>query len=195
MNCLCAIYVDRNQRAFLAQMTSFLVWYDVIYHFFPINSQYLMTWVVDSPTHLHGQHWFQAFGIGRSYGGCSRTDSVLTQQQLWKLQAMIIRVSCSKITPNLWVRNLQLLNASPCIIFEPTPCWEGLLPRVQNSCRCDHTCGRCFTKETKMLFWCLNRPTEITVAVTFVVNISYQTIKQQKTGFKRSRKSKKGLEI
>ena len=46
-----------------------------------------------------------------------------------------------------------------------------------------------------MLFWCLNPPTEITVAVTFVVNISYQTTKQQKTGFKRSRKSKKGLEI
>ena len=49
LNCLCAIYVCRNQRAFLAQMTSFVVRYDVIYHFFPINSQYLMTWGVDSP--------------------------------------------------------------------------------------------------------------------------------------------------
>jgi len=44
MNCLCAIYVDRNQRAFLAQMTSFVVRYDVINHPFPINSQHLMTW-------------------------------------------------------------------------------------------------------------------------------------------------------
>ena len=49
MNCLCAIYVDRNQRAFLAQMRSFVVRYDVIYHIFPINSQYLMTWEVASP--------------------------------------------------------------------------------------------------------------------------------------------------
>ena len=49
MNCLCAIYVDRNQRAFLAQMRSFVVRYDVIYHLSPINSQYLMTWEVDSP--------------------------------------------------------------------------------------------------------------------------------------------------
>ena len=30
MNCLCAIYVERNQRAFLAQMTSFVVRYDFI---------------------------------------------------------------------------------------------------------------------------------------------------------------------
>ena len=45
MNCLCAICVDRNQRAFLAQMTSFVVRYDVIHHSFPISSQYLMTYV------------------------------------------------------------------------------------------------------------------------------------------------------
>ena len=49
MNCLWATYVDRNQRAFLAQMTSFVVWYDFIYHSFPISSQYLMMWGVDSP--------------------------------------------------------------------------------------------------------------------------------------------------
>ena len=49
MNCLCAIDVDWNQRAFLAHMTSFVVQYDIIYHFFPINCQYLMTWGVDSP--------------------------------------------------------------------------------------------------------------------------------------------------
>ena len=49
MNCLCAIYVDRNQRAFLALMRSFVVRYDVIYHISPINSQYLMTWEVASP--------------------------------------------------------------------------------------------------------------------------------------------------
>ena len=36
MNCFCAIYVDRNQRTFLAQMTSFVVRYDVIYHSFLI---------------------------------------------------------------------------------------------------------------------------------------------------------------
>ena len=36
MNCFCAIYVDRNQRTFLAQMTSFVVRYDVIYHSFII---------------------------------------------------------------------------------------------------------------------------------------------------------------
>ena len=41
-NILCAIYVEQNQRAFLAQMKSFIVQYDIIYHSFPINSQYLM---------------------------------------------------------------------------------------------------------------------------------------------------------
>ena len=49
MNCLCAMYVDRNQRAFLAQMMSFVVRYDAICHFFPFNSQYLMTRGVDIP--------------------------------------------------------------------------------------------------------------------------------------------------
>ena len=44
INCLCATYVDRSQRVFLAQMTSFVLWYDLIYHFFPISSQYLMMW-------------------------------------------------------------------------------------------------------------------------------------------------------
>ena len=35
MNCLCAIYIDdRINELFLAQKTSFAVWYDVIYHFF-----------------------------------------------------------------------------------------------------------------------------------------------------------------
>ena len=53
MNCLCAINVDQNQQAFLAQMTSFVVRYDIMYHSFPINSQYLMTWGVDSPVMAH----------------------------------------------------------------------------------------------------------------------------------------------
>ena len=33
----------------LAQIMSFVVQYDIIYHSFPINSQYLMAWAVDSP--------------------------------------------------------------------------------------------------------------------------------------------------
>ena len=49
MNCLCAIYVDQNQQAFLAQMMSFVLRNDVINHSFPINSQYLMMWRIDSP--------------------------------------------------------------------------------------------------------------------------------------------------
>ena len=49
MNCLCAIYVDRNQQTFLAKMTSFVMRYDIIYHSFLINSQCLMMWGVDSP--------------------------------------------------------------------------------------------------------------------------------------------------
>ena len=36
MNCLCATYVDRNQRTFLAQMMPFVVRYDIIYHQFSI---------------------------------------------------------------------------------------------------------------------------------------------------------------
>ena len=37
---MCYIYVDWNQQTFFAQMTSFVVRYDIIYHFFPINAQY-----------------------------------------------------------------------------------------------------------------------------------------------------------
>ena len=47
MNCLCAIYIYISigiNEHFFAQMTSFVVQYYVIYHFFPINSQYLMLW-------------------------------------------------------------------------------------------------------------------------------------------------------
>ena len=53
MNCLCAIYVDRNQQAFLAQMTSFVMQHDIIYHSFPINSQYLMMGGGEGLTALH----------------------------------------------------------------------------------------------------------------------------------------------
>ena len=49
VNCLCAIHVDWNQQTFFAQMTSFVVRYDIIYHFFPINAQYLIMWGVNSP--------------------------------------------------------------------------------------------------------------------------------------------------
>ena len=49
INCLCATYINQNQRAFLAQITSFVLRYDFIYDFFPISSQYLMMWGVDSP--------------------------------------------------------------------------------------------------------------------------------------------------
>ena len=43
MNFLGVIHIARNQQAFLAQMTSFVVRYDAIYLSFPIKSQYLMT--------------------------------------------------------------------------------------------------------------------------------------------------------
>ena len=42
--CYIYIYIDWNQQTFFAQMTSFVVQYYVIYHFFPINSQCLMLW-------------------------------------------------------------------------------------------------------------------------------------------------------
>ena len=53
MNCLCAIYVDQNQQAFLAQMMSFVVQHDIIYHSFPINSQYLIMGGGGELTALH----------------------------------------------------------------------------------------------------------------------------------------------
>ena len=74
MNCLCAICGDRNQREFLAQMTSFDVWFDVIYHFFPISSQYLMTWGVDSPvcpSLFFAYFLFEGPPVGRSGSGIS----------------------------------------------------------------------------------------------------------------------------
>ena len=37
---------------FFSQMTSCFVHYDIIYHPFPINSQYLKTWGVDSPDNV-----------------------------------------------------------------------------------------------------------------------------------------------
>ena len=55
MNFLGVIYIARDQQAFLAQMTSFVVQYDAIYLSFPIKSQYLMTGGPggggDSPVH------------------------------------------------------------------------------------------------------------------------------------------------
>ena len=53
MNCLCAINVDQNQQAFLAQMASFVVRYDIMYHSFPLNSQYFDDVEVDSPVMAH----------------------------------------------------------------------------------------------------------------------------------------------
>ena len=49
MSCENTLYVDRNEQAFFKQVTSFVVRYDDIYHSVPINSQYLMMWVVDRP--------------------------------------------------------------------------------------------------------------------------------------------------
>ena len=42
--CMCYIFIDWNQQTFFAQMTSFVMRHDIIYHFFPISSQYLMLW-------------------------------------------------------------------------------------------------------------------------------------------------------
>ena len=39
----------RGNEYFLVQMTSCAMRYDVTYHPFPINSQYLKMWGVDSP--------------------------------------------------------------------------------------------------------------------------------------------------
>ena len=49
MNCFMGYYVDRSQQLLFAQMTSCAMRYDVIYHPFPINSQYLKLWGVDIP--------------------------------------------------------------------------------------------------------------------------------------------------
>ena len=68
-NCSCAIYVDRNQRAFLAQMTSFVVLYYVIYHSFLINSPHLMTWGVNSPVKACCKvYWDYILKVGRQAG-------------------------------------------------------------------------------------------------------------------------------
>ena len=40
---------DSSQQVSFAQVTSCAMCYDVIYHHFAINSQYLKTWKVDSP--------------------------------------------------------------------------------------------------------------------------------------------------
>ena len=50
MNCLCAIYFSRNKQAFLAQITSFVVQYDVIYiSFIPYLFSIFVDVGVDSP--------------------------------------------------------------------------------------------------------------------------------------------------
>jgi len=48
-SCENILYFERNEQAFLEQMTSYVVRYDDIYDSFPISSQYLMSWEVDSP--------------------------------------------------------------------------------------------------------------------------------------------------
>ena len=54
------IHDDLSQQVFFAQMTSCTVHNDVTYHPFPINSQHLKTWGVDSPEHSTraNQQWF-----------------------------------------------------------------------------------------------------------------------------------------
>ena len=47
------IHDNRSQRVFSAQMMSWTSHYDFMYHPLPVNSQYLKTWRVDSPT----QRW------------------------------------------------------------------------------------------------------------------------------------------
>ena len=47
--CVTQIRGDQSERVSFAQMTSHAMLYDVIYHPFPINSQYLKMWGVDSP--------------------------------------------------------------------------------------------------------------------------------------------------
>ena len=49
---LWGIYINQSQRVFFAQMTLRVMRYDVMYHPFPIKSQYLKTWGVDSPAIL-----------------------------------------------------------------------------------------------------------------------------------------------
>ena len=50
------IHGDRNQQVVsFAHMTSCAMRYDVTYHPFAINSQYLKTWGVDSPAEVTGE--------------------------------------------------------------------------------------------------------------------------------------------
>ena len=101
MICLCAIYVNRNQQVFLAQMMSFVLWYDVIYHFFPIKSQYLMTWGIDSPV------------IGRH---CCHINSLWSQDKRWSMYEW--QEVCSPFV--YWGYNLygQLLSCG-CVMTQP----------------------------------------------------------------------------
>ena len=47
--CFVSSQICDDRRVFYAQMTSCAVCYDVFYHPFPINCQYLNTWEVNSP--------------------------------------------------------------------------------------------------------------------------------------------------
>ena len=48
-------------RMFLAQMTSYFVHYDVICYPFPVNSQYLKMWGIDSPAFV----WQRTCQLGK----------------------------------------------------------------------------------------------------------------------------------
>ena len=106
MNCLCAMYVDRNQRAFLAQMMSFVVRYDVICHSFPFNSQYLMTRGVDIPAVHHTP--------GCTEGG--KNSGKIFQEQAEAFKSYSLIITRSQLTFNS--SNHVLMLALNLIIYQ-----------------------------------------------------------------------------
>ena len=63
-----------SQQVFFAPMASYTVWYDVIYHPFPINSKYLKTLGADSPVMYRTRVWIITYsntwtGSGYQSGG------------------------------------------------------------------------------------------------------------------------------
>ena len=90
MNCFTGYFHRSGSTSIFAQMTSYAVRYDVTYHPFPINSQYLKTWGVDSPAmEINVREeitikWQNYSCLSHKYSSSSISNVINNKNELWK---------------------------------------------------------------------------------------------------------------
>ena len=123
-------------KYFFAWMTSCAERYDVIYHPFPINSQYLKMWGVDSPEDITQTIWSTKLEHTKTLASLKNNDS-FSDSRLWdrllkleicyhknlpKLKAVRINRNISQRVKIQWKKKNEKKNgSSPARIWTCTP--------------------------------------------------------------------------